>query len=131
MADRLKILIVEDDVPTATMMVHVLLRADCGVTAVHTGKRGMELAQESRFDLIVLEVDLPDISGFDICRDLKQRHLSYRTPVIFISGRLLEEDKQRGLDLGAVDCLAKPFIGIDLVSRLLSHVKVKRKSGRP
>jgi DNA-binding response OmpR family regulator len=131
MADRLKILIVEDDVPTATMMVHVLLRADCGVTAVHTGKRGMELAQEHKFDLIILGIDLPDTSGFDICRDLKQRHLSYRTPVVFISGRLLEENKQRSLDLGAVDYIVKPFVGIDLASRLLSHVKVKRKSGRP
>ena len=126
MNQKAGILIIEDDVPTATMIVNVLSHAGCNVIAVHTGKKGMELAHARKFDLIVLDIDLPDVNGFEVCRDLKQRHLSHRTPIIFISGRLSDEDKQRGLELGAVDYVPKPFAGIDLVSRLLSHIKLEK-----
>jgi DNA-binding response OmpR family regulator len=123
MTDKAKILIVEDDTPLAMMMVHVLMRAGCDVLVANTGKRGMELAQQNKFDLITLDVDLPDISGFEICRELKQRHLSCHTPIVFISGRPCEENRQHGLELGAVDYIAKPFDALGFASRLLSHVK--------
>ena len=123
MTGKLKILIIENDTPAAMMMVHVLSRAGCDALVVPTGKRGMELAQENKFDLIALNVDLPGISGFEICSELKQRHLSRHTPIIFISGRLCEEDRQHGLELGAVDYIIKPFDAADFVSRILAHSK--------
>jgi len=79
-----RILIVEDDTPLAMTMVHVLSRAGCDVLVASTGKKGLELAQENKFDLITLDMDLSDINGFKICRELKQRHLSRHTPVIFV-----------------------------------------------
>jgi DNA-binding response OmpR family regulator len=88
----------------------------------------MELARENKFDLITLDVDLPDISGFEICSELKQRHLSYHTPIVFVSGRPCENDRQRGLDLGAVDYITKPFDARDFVSRLLSQVGRARET---
>jgi len=84
MSFKAKILIVEDDTPVAMMMVHVLSRAGCDVRVANTGQKGMELARENKFDLITLDVDLPDISGFEICSELKQRHLSCHTPIVFI-----------------------------------------------
>ncbi|HAO77665.1 MAG TPA: hypothetical protein DCQ92_01580 [Verrucomicrobia subdivision 3 bacterium] len=120
---RARILVVEDDTPLAMMMVHVLSRAGCDVLVAHTGEKGMELAQENKFDLITLDVDLPDINGFEICSQLKQRHHSRHTPIVFISGRPHEEDVQRGLELGAVDYITKPFDAMDFTSRLLSHIK--------
>lgn len=123
---KAKILIVEDDTPLAMLMVHVLSRAGCDVQVASTGEMGLELAKENRFDLITLDIDLPGISGLEICRELKQRHISHRTPVVFITGRPSEQDVQRGFDLGAVDYIEKPFVGVDLVSRLLSHVKIKQ-----
>jgi DNA-binding response OmpR family regulator len=125
MIAKLKILIVEDDTPLAMMMVHVLSSAGCDVQVASTGENGLELAKENKFDLITLDIDLPDIDGFQICRELKQRHISHRTPVVFVTGRPCKQDIQRGLELGAADYIAKPFVGVDLVSRLLSHVKVK------
>ena len=119
---KAKILIIEDDTPVAMMMVNVLSRAGCDVRVANTGQKGMELARENKFDLITLDVDLPDISGFEICSELKQRHLSYHTPIVFVSGRPCENDRQRGLDLGAVDYITKPFDARDFVSRLLSQV---------
>ncbi len=122
---KIKMLIVEDDTPLAMMMVHVLSRAGCDVRVASTGKKGLELAQENRFDLITLDIDLPGgISGLEICRELKQRHLSRHTPVVFVTGRHGEQDVQRGLEAGAVDYITKPF-GVEFVPRLLSHIKDK------
>jgi CheY-like chemotaxis protein len=71
-----RILIVEDDTPLAMMMVRVLSRLGCDVQVASTGKKGLELAQACRFDLITLDIDLPGGSGLEICAELKQRHLS-------------------------------------------------------
>jgi putative two-component system response regulator len=119
---KVRVLIVEDDTPLAMMMVHVLSRLGCDVQVASTGKKGLELAQANRFDLITLDIDLPGIGGIEICAELKQRHLSRHTPVVFVTGRLAEQDVQRGLEVGAVDYITKPF-GVEFASRLLSHVK--------
>jgi len=106
-------------------MVQMLSQAGCNVLAVHSGKKGMELALENSFDLIALDVGLSDVSGFDICRELKQRHISRHTPVVFVSGQSDQQNVRRGLELGAVDYIPKPFTSTDLVYRLLSHIKNK------
>jgi len=123
---KTKILIVEDDTPLAMMMVHVLSRAGCDVEVANTGKKGLELAQQSKFYLITLDIDLSDGNGFSLCLELKQRHLSRKTPVVFVSGRQSEQDIQRGIEAGAVDYITKPF-GVEFAPRLLSHVGQERK----
>ena len=122
MKNKPKILIVEDETAVAMMMVFLLERAGCKTEVATTGKRGMALAQENKFDLITLDVDLPDINGFEICSELKQRHYSRHTPVVFVSGRPCEQDVQHGLELGAVDYIAKPFGASDFISRILAHL---------
>ena len=124
---KAKILIVEDELPVALFMVALLTHAGCEVEVAPTGKKGMELAQENRFDLITLDVDLPDANGFEICRELKQRHISRHTPIVFISGRVCEGDQQRGRDVGAADYIIKPFAALDFARRLLSHIKRQKK----
>ncbi len=119
--EKIRVLIVEDDTPLAMMMVHVLSRLGCDAQVASTGKKGLELAQQNKFDLITLDIDLPGISGLEICGELKQRHLTRHTPVVFVTGRLAEQDVQRGLDAGAVDYITKPF-GVEFAPRLLSHV---------
>jgi DNA-binding response OmpR family regulator len=123
MNGKTRILVVEDETPVAMMMVHILTRAGCDVQAAHTGRKGMEIAQEQKFDLILLEVKLPDISGLKICADLRQRHISYRTPVIFLSNQCSEEYRERALALGAADFVEKPLVASDFVSRILSHLE--------
>jgi DNA-binding response OmpR family regulator len=125
---KVKILIVENDMPIAMLMVHLLSRAGCEVKVARTGKAGIELAQENKFDIITLEVDLPDISGFGICSDLKQRHYSRHTPIVFVSGRSCLEDQQHGLDVGAADYITKPFRALEFVPQLLSNLKRQKES---
>jgi DNA-binding response OmpR family regulator len=119
---KVRILIVEDDAPLAQMLVFLLMRFGCEVQTVHTGKEGMQLAQKIRFDLITLDIDLPDADGFSICSKLKHQDFTRNTPIVFISGRSLEGNAERSLELGAVDYITKPF-GVEFASRLLSHIK--------
>jgi DNA-binding response OmpR family regulator len=121
--NQARILIVEDDTPLAMMMVSLLTRAGCDTLVARTGEKGMELALTQKFDLITLDVDLPDMNGFEICSELKQRHLSSRTPIVFVSGRTSEEDRQRAHEVGAVDFVEKPFDAVEFISRILSHFR--------
>jgi DNA-binding response OmpR family regulator len=122
MKGKTKILIVEEDTPAAMMMVNLLTQAGCDVMVANTGGKGMELAQENKFDVIVLAVDLPDASGFEICGELKQRHLSRRTPIILIADGACNEGRQRAPELGVVDYIVKPFDAREFAARILSHV---------
>lgn len=124
MTGKSKILIIEDETPVAMTMVYLLARAGCDAEVATTGRKALEMAHDGNFDLITLDVDLPDANGYEICRRLKENPF-FETSIVFVSGRLLEQDIQRGLELGAVDYIAKPF-GIEIASRLLSHVKAKK-----
>jgi DNA-binding response OmpR family regulator len=124
MTGKAKILIVEDELSLACLMVAALTQAGCDVEAACTGEKAMKIASEKRFDLITLDIELPDTTGFEICSELRQRHISRNTPIVFVSGKCSLEDQQRGLDVGAVDYITKPF-GMELVPRLLSHIPRK------
>jgi DNA-binding response OmpR family regulator len=123
MRKKKKILIVENGMPTAMMMVSLLTQAGFDVEAAAKGQKGMEIAQEQKFDLIVLETVLPDMSGFTICAELKQRHISYRTPIVFLSDQRGDEYREQALEHGAADFIEKPFDARDFLSRILSLAK--------
>jgi putative two-component system response regulator len=127
-AAKPRILIVEDDMPVAMMMLFLLTRADCEATVVTTGKRAMQMAEAGNFDLITLDVDLPDGNGFKLCSRLKEHPRLRDTPVVFISGRSCLEDQQHGLDVGAADYITKPFEAFEFAPRLLSHIETKSDS---
>ena len=118
----MKILIVEDDMPVAMMMVYLLNRAGCETEVAGTGRKAMLMAEAGNFDLITLDVDLPDGSGFKFCSRLKEHPYLCDTPVVFVSGRSHLEDQQHGLAVGAADYIIKPFGASDFVSRILSHI---------
>jgi DNA-binding response OmpR family regulator len=123
MNGKIKILIVEDDTPLAMMMVSLLTRAGCDVQTAWNAERAMRLVEDEVFDLITLDVDLPRTNGFEICTRLKENPRLRDTPIVFVSGRPHEEDRQRAFELGAVDYIIKPFATTDFGSRILSHVK--------
>jgi CheY-like chemotaxis protein len=120
--EKNKVLVVEDNTAVAMMMTYLLSQAAFEVETAITGQRGMELATARKFDIILLDVDLPDISGFDICRELKQRHISYRTPIILLSGNGTEERRAKAFELGATDFIEKPFGGAEFVTRIQSFL---------
>lgn len=122
-ASKVKILIVEDQMPVAMMMTFLLARAGCETEVATTGADAMQKAQDGNFDLITLDADLPGgISGFEVCRRLKGNPF-FQTPIVFVSGRCCIEDQQHGLDVGAADYITKPFETFEFAPRLLSHVE--------
>ena len=125
MSEKIKVLLVEGDTAVAMMMAYLLSCEGFEVKPAFTGKTGMDLATTRKFDLILLDVDLdvPSLNGFDICRELKQRHISYRTPIIILSGNGTEERREKAFEVGASDFIEKPFDASDFVSRIYSLVK--------
>ena len=101
------ILVVEDDALLTEGLVRVLSRAGHVVAHAATGNSADQLLTAELFDLIVLDIGLPDIDGFEVLRRLRARHVA--TSVLILTARDAVEDRVHGLDLGAEDYLTKPF----------------------
>jgi DNA-binding response OmpR family regulator len=109
-------------------MVLALTRAGYDVEAAHTGRKALKLATENRFDLITLDIKLPDVSGFEVCSELKERHISRNTPIIFISASLFPKEIAESKMRGAVDYLIKPFSPIELVHKAARYAQTPTTS---
>jgi DNA-binding response OmpR family regulator len=101
------ILIVEDSPPQALRVKLVLETNGCRVDWADTGRAGVELAKKSHFDLIVLDVELPDIDGFTVCQEIKAEPNLKEVPVVMLTTRDHAGDVFNGLELGAVDYIPK------------------------
>jgi len=112
-----KILLIEDD-KTLRQTLSLAMRAEAfDVVATGDGQEGLRLALQGGFDLIALDMVLPGIGGFEICRQVREKKIP--TPIIMISGKKKEEvDKVLGLELGADDYLTKPFGPRELLARI-------------
>jgi DNA-binding response OmpR family regulator len=124
------ILLIEDE-PALQSTLGLRLRGEGYVVETASdGTEGFEKATMSPFDLIILDVMLPDRSGFDICRDIRQAGLA--TPILFLTARNHTTDKVIGLKLGADDYVTKPFKSAELIARievLLRRVPVRSGYG--
>ncbi len=110
------VLVVEDSAPTRELLEHSL--ASAGHTLVTAARRatGLKAANDGIFDVIVIDIELPDGSGLDLCREL--RELGNTTPILFLTARAEVTDRVAGLDAGADDYLKKPFALAELHARL-------------
>ena len=101
------ILIVEDSAPQALKVKLTLENNNCRVYWADTGLMGLEIAQQNQLDLIVLDIELPDINGFEVCKRLKADSQLVDVPVIMMTSRDYAEDVLNGLELGAIDYIPK------------------------
>src|SRR5438309_4584575 len=112
----MRILVVEDDVQLARQITSALTEAGHDPTIVHDGERALNKTKQKPFDLIVLDVILPGIDGFDVLRHLRSEHIASR--VLMLTARGEVKDRVTGLQLGADDYLPKPFAMRELVARV-------------
>jgi DNA-binding response OmpR family regulator len=110
------ILVVEDEPEMALALVRGLQEEDLDVQLAHDGRRALQLSEEHAFDLILLDVMLPDLSGIDVVQQLRQK--SHETPVLMLTARDALPDIVLGLDSGADDYLTKPFSFTELLARI-------------
>jgi DNA-binding response OmpR family regulator len=114
-----RILIIEDEVSIAELQRDYLEISGYEVEIEKTGDKGLARALREDFDLIILDLMLPNIDGFEICR--KVRDIK-NTPILMVSARKEDIDKIRGLGLGADDYITKPFSPSELVARVTAHI---------
>jgi diguanylate cyclase (GGDEF)-like protein len=125
-AKKQTILIV-DDVTTNIDILAELLRPDYKIRAATSGEKALKISfSENPPDLILLDVMMPDIDGYDVCRILKESSQTKDIPIIFITGKTSIEDEIYGFNLGAVDYVRKPFNSIIVKARVNTHAELKR-----
>jgi DNA-binding response OmpR family regulator len=112
----MRILIVEDEVPVARQIASALTEAGHDSKRVNDGEAALDAVRRTPFDLIVLDIRLPGIDGFEVLRRLRKQHLASR--VLLLTARGAVEDRVTGLQLGADDYLPKPFAMRELVARV-------------
>lgn len=114
-----KILIVEDEISIAELEKDYLELSGFEVEIENTGDRGLERAIREEFDLFILDLMLPNVDGFEICRRVREMK---NTPILLVSAKKDDIDKIRGLGLGADDYMTKPFSPSELVARVKAHL---------
>jgi two-component system, cell cycle response regulator CtrA len=121
----MRVLLIEDDSATAQSIELMLLSEGFNVFATDMGEEGVDLGKIYDYDIILLDLNLPDISGYEVLRQLRVNKI--KTPILILSGMAGIEDKVRGLGFGADDYMTKPFHKDELVARI--HAIVRRSKG--
>ncbi len=121
----MRVLLIEDDRATAQSIELMLKSESCSVYTTDLGEEGVDLSRVYDYDIIVLDLNLPDMSGFEVLGSLRRSKV--KTPTLVLSGLAAVEDKVKGLGLGADDYLTKPFHKAELVARI--HAIVRRSRG--
>ena len=114
-----KILIIEDEVSIADLERDYLELSGFEVEIENDGEKGLERAMNEEFNLLILDLMLPGVSGFDICKQVREEK---NVPIIMVSAKKDDIDKIRGLGLGADDYMTKPFSPSELVARVKAHL---------
>ena len=120
------VLVIEDEGAQAQILKYNLEAAGYSVKIAPTADEGLLLAVEYLPDLVVLDWMLPDMSGIEVCRQIKSKPMTKNIPVIMLTARGTEDDKVRGLDVGADDYMVKPHSTKELIARIKANL---RKSG--
>jgi DNA-binding response OmpR family regulator len=120
-----RILLVEDDESLRTVLVDAFAREGYDVSGVADGKEAFDRAVKGNFDLVVLDLMLPGLDGYEVCRRLRANGLD--APILMLTARGREEDRVRGLDLGADDYVVKPFSLKELFARIRARLRPQRR----
>ena len=115
-----------DDSPENIKLLTIVLRnLECKFLTATTGETAIEIALSKKPDLILLDILMPDMSGYEVCTILKANLTTKRIPIIFITAKDEDEDESKGFEVGAVDYITKPFSPTIVQARVKTHLKLK------
>ena len=122
-------ILVVDDMTTTLLLLHDLLKDTYEVKIAKSGTKALEILNSPNdIDLILLDVEMPDINGYDVCKRIKNNETIKNIPIIFITGRTSQEDEEYGLNLGAIDYITKPFNKAIVKLRIKNYLNLKIKN---
>lgn len=121
------ILVVDDVVENVDVLFH-LLKADYTLAAARNGLKALRMVEKRPPDLILLDIMMPEMDGYEVCRRLKEKNATREIPIIFITSLSEAIDEARAFNLGAVDYITKPFQPIVVKARIRTHLNLKQKS---
>jgi diguanylate cyclase (GGDEF)-like protein len=121
-------ILVVDDQRLNLSMLHGLLKDDFQVMVAASGEQGLKAALTGRPDLILLDINMPGMDGYEVCQRLKQDPMTAKIPIIFITAMSESQDETRGLELGAADYITKPFHAAVVRARVNTQIRLKQHS---
>ena len=121
----MKVLIVDDSPDALVLAKARLAKEDLELVTADCGAVGLEMARGEKPDLVLLDVDMPDMSGFEVCQAMKAAPDLCMIPVIFLTGSSDVQDRVKGLNIGAVDYVTKPFDAFELQARVNAALRTK------
>lgn len=122
-------ILIVDDMATNIAILSDLLQDDYKIKIAKSGQKALEIAKGSeKPDLILLDIEMPEMNGYEVCKELKNCPLTNNIPVIFVTARNDVKDEEYGLNLGAVDYISKPFHPTIIKIRVKNHINLKLKS---
>jgi len=122
---KIAILVVDDDEMNRLKLSYSLKKADFAVKLAENGEQALEIVQQKAFDLILLDVMMPGIDGFETCRRLKMGRTTREIPVLFMTALTDTEDKLKGFEVGAVDYITKPIHPEEVLARVNTHLRIR------
>lgn len=125
MTKRAKILIVDDAPKNIQIVANFLGDEKYDISYAMNGYRALELIKETKFDLVLLDVMMPGMNGYEVCKEIKKGSFYDEMPVIFITAKTDEESLIEAFDAGAQDYVTKPFNSAELMARIRTHLKLK------
>jgi CheY-like chemotaxis protein len=126
--ERAKILVVDDNVPNLELIQAYLEDLDCTTLTAHDGVEALDVVAKHKPDLILLDVMMPKMSGFEVCRRLKNNAKTSEIPVIMVTALNEFGDIERGIDCGTDDFVSKPVNKLELLTRVKTMLKLKHLS---
>ena len=117
------ILVVDDNGSNIDILLNIL--SDYDVIPALSGKNALEIVKEEKVDLILLDIMMPEMDGFEVCKLLKSELKTSKIPIVFLTSKHNMEDIQRGFELGAIDYITKPFNPIELLVRINTHLELR------
>ena len=122
-------ILVVDDMTTTLLLLHDLLKDTYEVKIAKSGTKALEILESPNdIDLILLDIEMPEINGYDVCKRIKNNETIKNIPIIFITGRTSQEDEEYGLNLGAIDYITKPFNKAIVKLRIKNYLDLKIKN---
>ncbi len=125
--EKYKILIVDDIPKNIELAANILSTKNYNITFAISGQAALQKVKMIDFDLILLDVMMPEMDGFEVCEQLKNDPATRNIPVIFLTAKTETENVVKGFELGAVDYVTKPFSTDELLARVNTHVGIKAK----